>query len=159
MNTITKPTKMILFKGKKKGIIHTKNITWEDIRRIFNPRNFHEKYYYLGYVPYEDDGKTFKALYPLVLLMDREAKPWWCPRWFLRFLHLFGDDNSIVRVRNFRLHYLNKRITRGIKIYDYKLKWTEYDLRISIAAPKYLQDLADMIERDFYNQGNENNIA
>lgn len=150
---------MILFKGKKKGIIHTMNITWEDIRRIFNPRSFHEKYYYLGSVPYEDDGKVFKALYALVLLMDLEAKPWWCPRWFLRFLHLFGDDNSIVRVRNFRLHYLKRRITRGIMIYDYKLKWTEYDLRISIAAPKYLQDLADMIERDFYNQGDENNRA
>lgn len=145
---------MILFKGKRKGIIHTMDITSNDIRVVFFPKNFHETYSYLGSVPYDEEGAVFKAMYPLVLLMDKEAKPWWCPRWFLRFLHLFGNDWSIVRVRNFTLHNLSKRITRNIMMYDYKTKWSEYDLRISIVAPEYLQDLADMIERDFFNQGN-----
>jgi hypothetical protein len=91
--------------------------------------------------------------------MDYEAKPKWCPRWFLRFLHLFGNDKSIVRVRNFTLHNLYKKLTKGIMIWDYKCKWEWYDLRISISAPKHLQDLASSIESDFYSRGRQEDIA
>lgn len=145
--------KMILFKGKKKGIVHTMDIRLDDLRVVFFPREFHEKYGYLGSVPYENDGPYFKAMYPLVLAMDYEAKPKWCPRWFLRFLHLFGSDNSIVRVRNFRLHDLSKKLTKGILIWDWKTKWTDYDLRISISGPEHLHDLADAITAKFYKNG------
>jgi hypothetical protein len=95
---------LMFWKGRKKGMIFTRNISLDELRAVFFPKNFYEKYHYLGSVPYREDGKLFKALYPLVLAMDYEAKPKWCPRWVLRFLHLFGSDNSIVRVRNFTLH-------------------------------------------------------
>jgi len=146
---------MNVFKGKKKGYVHTMNITLDDIRVVFFPRNFYEKYSYLGSVPY-DDKKTM--LHALVMAMDAEAKPWWCPRWFLRFLHLFGSDNSIVRVRNFFLHNLSKKLTKGIMMVDYKTKWEDYDLRISVHAPEYLQDLADAIETITYNRGYKNEL-
>lgn len=144
---------LLFWKGRRKGMIHTMNITLDSIRAVFFPKDFYEKYEYLGSVPYKEGGDIFNALYPLVMLMDREAKPWWCPRWFLRFLQLFGNDNSIVRVRNRYLSNLHRRITKGIMFIDYKTKWHYYDLRVSIAAPKYLQDLADMIEDDFYRKG------
>jgi len=143
---------LVFWRGRKKGIIHTRNIEWEDIRYIFAPKNFHEKYGYLG-VGVGEDSYYFKALYPLVLAMDYEAKPKWCPRWFLRFLDVFGNDRSIVRVRNHKLHNLHRKLTKGIRLNDYKTKWQWYDLRISITAPKYLQDLADDIEDGFYNRG------
>jgi hypothetical protein len=85
--------------------------------------------------------------------MDYEAKPWWCPRWFLRFLDVFGNDKSIVRVRNRTLHNLHRKLTKGITFTDYKTKWEWYDLRISVAAPKYIQDLADAIEDYYYRAG------
>jgi hypothetical protein len=72
---------------------------------------------------------------------------------------LFGNDKSIVRVRNFTLHNLFKKLTKGIMIWDYKCKWEWYDLRISILAPKHLQDLASAIERDFYSRGRQEEIA
>lgn len=78
--------------------------------------------------------------------MDYEAKPWWCPRWFLRFLDVFGNDKSIVRVRNRTLHNLHRKLTKGITFVDYKTKWQWYDLRISVAAPQYIQDLADVLK-------------
>ena len=62
-------------------------------------------------------------IHALVIAVDYEARPWWCPRWFLRFLHLFGNDNSLVRVRNFRLNRLHTKITKGIFMWDYKTKW------------------------------------
>lgn len=146
---------LLFWKGRKKGIIRTRDIKLDDIREIFFPKNFTEKYGYLGSVPYDSALKsdTFKALLPLVLAMDYEAKPKWCPRWVLRFLYVFGDDKSIVRVRNRFLSNLSNKLTKGITLYDYKTKWTYYDLRISIAAPQYLQDLADDIEYGYYQRG------
>lgn len=143
----------LFWKGRKKGMIHTRAITLDDFRYIFFPKGFHEIYGYLGSVPYEGNGDVFKALYPLILAMDYKAKPKWCPRWFLRFLHVFGSDKSIVRVRNRRLHDLHKKLTKGITIYDYKTKWNNYDLRVSIAAPQDICDLEDAITIHFYNRG------
>lgn len=142
---------LLFWKGRKKGIVHTRDVEWDDIRYIFFPKHFSEKYGYLGSVP--DDKYYNKAMVPLVLTMDYEAKPWWCPRWFLRFLDVFGNDKSIVRVRNRALHNLHRKLTKGITFVDYKTKWSWYDLRISVAAPQYIQDLADAIEAHYYRLG------
>lgn len=150
---------MIFWMGRRKGVVFTRDIDWSDIREVFFPQSFEEKYGYLGSVPYKEDSEVFKAMYPLILAMDYEAKPKYCPRWFLRFLHLFGSDKSVVRVRNFRLHNLLKKLTKGIFIYDYKTKWEWYDLRISVSAPKHLQELASAIENDFYSRGRQQDIA
>jgi hypothetical protein len=66
---------------------------------------------------------------------------------------LFGSDNSIVRVRNRKLHDLQRKLTKGIMFMDWKTKWSDYDLRISISAPSHLNDLADAIETKFYKDG------
>lgn len=144
---------LLFWKGRKKGIIHTRDITWEDLRKVFFPMNFYEKYQYLGSVPWKERGEIFQAMEPLVIFMDYKAKPWWCPRWFLRFLHLFGNDNSIVRVRNRFLSNLHNRIVGYIMIMDYKTKWTSYDLRISVVGNEQIQELAHSIEQQFYDKG------
>ena len=150
---------MIIFKGKKYKFIHTRDITLDDLRAVFFPKNFHEKYQYLGCVPWHEEGAIFKAMEPLVIFMDYKAKPKWCPRWFLRFLHLFGSDNSIVRVRNWTLHNLGRRLTKGFMIFDYKTKWEYYDLRISVYGTSQMQDLADAIEHKFYSDGYRKSLA
>jgi len=150
---------MKIFKGKKKGIIHTRDITLDDLRAVFFPKNFYEKYRYLGSVPWNEEGAIFKAMEPLVIFMDYKAKPKWCPRWFLRFLQLFGDDNSIVRVRNRTLSNLKRRLTKGIQLTDYKTKWEWYDLRISVYGTDQMQDLSDAIEHKFYSDGYRKSLA
>jgi len=144
---------ILFWKGRSRGMIYTRSIKLDDFRYIFFPKNFHEKYSYLGSVPYNDEGSYFKTMLPLVLAMDYEAKPKFCPRWFLRFLEVFGNDRSIVRVRNWTLHNLHQKLTKGIRFIDYKTKWSDHDLRISIQAPEHLQDLADDIENGFYVRG------
>ena len=143
---------MVFWKGRSKGVIHTRDLRLDDLRYIFFPKGFDEKYGYLGTSVYERSS-YFKAIYPLVLAMDYEAKPKWCPRWFLRFLHVFGNDKSIVRVRNRRLSNLLHKLTKNIAFWDYKTKWSDYDLRISILGPKHLQELAHDIEVGFYDRG------
>lgn len=149
---------MLFWKGRKKGMIHTRNITLDDLRYIFFPKGF-ERYGYLGTQIWNEGSVYFKALYPLVLALDYEAKPKYCPRWFLRFLHVFGMDKSIVRVRNRRLSNLLTNLTKGIGFIDWKTKWENYDLRISIHAPKHLQDLADNIESGFYSRGKQEELV
>jgi len=146
---------LLFWKGRKKGMIHTRDLEWDDLRYIFFPSKL-ERYGYLGITFYKEDSEYYKAIYPLVLAMDYEAKPYWCPRWFLRFLHIFGNDKSIVRVRNHRLSNLHRKLTKGIQFWDWKTKWYDYDLRISISAPKHLQNLADDIEYGFYKRGEAN---
>lgn len=150
---------ILFWKGRKKGIIHTRNLKWGDLRYIFFPKDFAEKYGYLGTSVWNEDGVYFKALYPLVLALDYEAKPKWCPRWFLRFLHVFGSDRSIVRVRNRMLHNLELKLTKGIRFIDWKTKWSDYDLRISICAPEHLQELASAIENRFYSRGRQKELV
>jgi hypothetical protein len=150
---------LLFWKGRSKGMIHTRDIEWADIRKVFFPRNFYERYSYLGSIPCTETSHIFKAMEPLVIFMDYKAKPWYCPRWFLRFLHLFGDDNSIVRVRNRYLSNLKRKITGGILIFDYKTKWDWYDLRISISGTEQMQNLSDAIECKFYNDGIRNELA
>lgn len=149
---------LLFWRGRSKGIIYTRNIEWDDIRYIFFPKGF-EKYGYLGTHLWNEEGYYFKALYPLVLALDHEAKPKLCPRWFLRFLHVFGSDKSIVRVRNWTLHNLLRKLTNGIAFVDWKTKWYEYDLRISIHGPKHLQDLAEDIEHGFYSRGRQEELV
>lgn len=148
---------LLFWRGRSKGMIHTRNLEWSDLRYIFFPSKL-DKYGYLGITFYRESEMT-KTLRPLVLAMDYEAKPFWCPRWFLRFLHVFGNDKSIVRVRNRRLHNLHQRLTKGITFYDWKTKWTDYDLRISIVAPKHLQDLAGWIEHGYYSDGRQKELV
>jgi len=149
---------LLFWKGRKKKYITTRDLEWDDLRYIFFPKGF-ERYGYLGTQIRSEGSHYFKALYPLVLALDYEAKPKWCPRWFLRFLHVFGADKSIVRVRNWRLNNLLTKLTKGIGFIDWKTKWTDYDLRISIHAPKHLQDLASAIENDFYSRGKQKELV
>jgi hypothetical protein len=148
---------LLFWRGRGKGMVHTRDLEWSDIRFIFFPKGFEEKYGYLGTAIWEDSS-FFKYMYPLVLAMDYEAKPKWCPRWFLRFLHVFGNDKSIVRVRNHKLNNLHRKLTKGIQFWDWKTKWSDYDLRISISAPKHLQELADAIESKVYYIGREEEL-
>ena len=148
---------ILFWKGRKKTYVTTRNLEWSDLRYIFFPTK-EDKYGYLNITFYKD-SEFNKVLLPLVLAMDYEAKPKWCPRWFLRFLHVFGNDKSLVRVRNRRLINLLTKLTKGIGFWDWKTKWSHYDLRISISAPKHLQNLAMWIEHGFYSDGRQKELV
>jgi Asp-tRNA(Asn)/Glu-tRNA(Gln) amidotransferase B subunit len=72
---------------------------------------------------------------------------------------VFGADKSIVRVRNWSLHELLRKLTKGIAFVDWKTKWEWYDLRISIHGPEHLQDLAEDIEHGFYSRGRQKELV
>jgi len=123
---------IVISKGKPapSGRVHTMDITVGHVLKcVFPERGF--EYDYLGYAWYNiNKNGTLNAhnrlLRGFFKQVDKVARPWWCPRFVLRLLHLFGSDNSIVRVRNWKLHNLELRLTNGIAITDTKWKYDSF---------------------------------
>jgi hypothetical protein len=137
---------IVISKGKKAqiGPVHTRDITLEDIYRCFYPKRGYE-YNYLGYAYYQvkEDGSIIPGeqfIKEFLQQVDRVARPKLCPRFVLHLLNLFGNDKSIVRVRNFKLHNLFIRLTGGIRITD--MKWKYDSFRIYGSFTKELDRLA-----------------
>lgn len=130
-------------------------ITFNEILDCFIPEY---KYRYLGYVlnPYLKGTKQHAIIEDFIRYVDRIVKPCYLPRFILRLTHLFGNDNSIVRVRNRYIHNLHKKLTKGIMITDIKTKWDDYDIRIYGFFPDFIQDKISEVEDKIYALKNEN---
>ncbi len=133
-------------------------ITFYDIWRALFPANRSEKYNYLGAIP-SDGYDLFDVLFPLILLMDYYAKPKWCPRWVLRLLRLLGSGRSVVYIRNYTLHDLHRKWTKGIFFYDYKTKWSSYDLRVFVSGNDAIHRLSDVICDEYYLRGHSSEMS
>lgn len=123
---------IVISRGKKAqiGPVHTRDITVQDVWRCLFPKRGDE-YGYLGYAFYYVENKKPKSIGEELLRnffkqVDRIARPKWCPRAVLRLLNLFGNDNSIVRMRNYKLANMFSRLTGGIRITDTKWKYDSF---------------------------------
>jgi hypothetical protein len=107
-------------------------ITFKDVWDCFFPQNEWKYYSYLGYIDflYKKGTKEYNLIKELVEFIDKKAKPFWCPRFVLRLLHLYGNDNSIVRCRNQKLSRWAHKLRKGIFITDMKTKWDSWDVRV-----------------------------
>ena len=153
---------IVLFKGwkAKSGPVHTIDITVSHIINCFFPQKGDE-YSYLGYAYYyvKEDGRlTYSNQLELDFFkaVDKVARPWWCPKFILRLTHLFGNDNSIIRMRNSNIANLHTKITKGIMITD--IKWKYDSFRIYGYFTKELDELAKELcnkMEDYYNDKNE----
>lgn len=81
---------------------------------------------------------NYKLLDNFIREFGEYIKPWWCPYWFLNLLHLYGCDNSIVRVRNWWIYELKNKIVHHKMISDIKTKYGT--LRIYGSWDKYIED-------------------
>lgn len=151
---------IVISKGKKAqiGPVRTRDITLGDVLECFFPERGYE-YDYLGYAYYRvKEGGTLSKHEQIVKeflqQVDKVVKPWWCPRFVLRLLDLFGNDKSIVRMRNLKLSNMFSRLTGGIRITDMKWKWNEF--RIYGSFPDELDRLAEetcrKLEEEYENK-------
>jgi len=115
---------MSIFKRDKnaKKLVHFYPITIKRILECFYSSN---KYEYLGitWTLFRVGTQPNKDMQDFIKFVDSQAKPKWCPRWLLNLLHLFGNDNSIVRCRNSKISDLRNKLCKGIMIRDIKEKW------------------------------------
>lgn len=108
-------------KGAKK-LVHFYPITLKRILECFYLSN---KYHYLGITwnMFNEGTEPYEYLVDFIKFVDSQAKPKWCPRWFLNLLHLIGNDNSIVKMRSLKIHNLRNKLCKGIIVTDIKEKW------------------------------------
>lgn len=123
------------------------------IRKIFFPKNFYERYSYLGNIPYDNSESLLKSL---VIFMDYHAKPKWCPRWFLRLLYSINDSPYIIR--NKTLYNIFSKLTKNIRIYEIKRKWASYDVRITLSGNDGINRMVDAITTFIYKEGYKNDV-
>lgn len=107
-------------------------IKFLDVWACFFPKDEWEYYRYLGYVSflYSEGTEEYKLMKELVKFIEKAAKPYWCPRFVLRLLHLYGNDNSIVRCRSQILSRWHRKLLGGIFVTDMKTKWDYHDVRV-----------------------------
>lgn len=115
----------VILKGGKHKSVYLRDITLDDLRAIFFPKNTTEELKYLGDTWNLFNEGTYKhILYNRFLWkVDKLTKPWWCPRVALRLLHVFGNDRSVVRVRNWTLHRIFNWIVDDTVIFQTKVKY------------------------------------
>jgi hypothetical protein len=142
---------IVLVKSKVKGStafkVTLQHITIGDVLECFFPIPGSE-YSYLGYSTYD---YTFilpgeRLLRDFFKEVDRVARPWWCPKFVLHLLNLFGNDRSLVRVRNRFLAGVFFRLTKGIRVTD--IKWKYKTFRIYGNFTEELQTLANKTCRE-----------
>ena len=124
--------------------VHFNKITPKRIAECFYKDDYH-KYHYLGITwnIFKKDTELYNHLQDFIKYVDSQAKPKWCPRWFLNLLHLVGNDNSIVKCRNQRISGWLRKLTNGIMITDIKEKWGT--LRVYGYFTKEIQDELDKV--------------
>lgn len=135
-------------------------ITFNELLNCFSSKREY-KYCYIGIswniFSSTSETKAYNALEECIKFIADKAKPKWCPRWVLNLLHLLGNDNSIVRVRNRKLHKLHQKLTGGIMVRDIKEKFN---------STRIYSDFTDEIWKkvgktcricnEFMNKNNEN---
>lgn len=121
-------------------------ITLKDVINCFSLSRNH-KYNYLGisWNIFYEGTDLYDYVEEFIEFVDSKAKPWWCPRFVLNLLHLFGDDNSIVRCRNQHLSSVKRRLTKGIAINDIKTKFGT--LRIYGLFTQEIDDKLNEVEK------------
>jgi len=133
--------RIIISKGKpaKSGPVHTRDISVGDVIDCFFPKKG-EEYSYLGYAYYTPKTFVGTILLDFFKEVDKVARPKWCPKFYLRLLKLFGNDNSVVRMRNYYLSCKYSKITKGIMITD--MKWKYDSFRIYGSFTKELDNIS-----------------
>lgn len=116
---------------KKFGSISTKGerykfplVDFKDILRCFsNDRKYRYNYLGISWNIFTEGTDLYEYLENFIKFVAKKAKPWWCPTFVLNLLHLFANDNSIVRCRDQHLHSAFRHITKGLFITDIKIKY------------------------------------
>lgn len=116
---------------KKFGSMSTKGarykfppVAFRDILLCFsNHREHRYKYIGISWNIFTEGTDLYEYLENFIKFVAKKAKPWWCPAFVLNLLHLFANDNSIVRCRDMHLSAALRYFTRGLLITDIKIKY------------------------------------
>jgi hypothetical protein len=87
--------------------------------------NEHTEFIYLGNIDYlfKKNTEEYNIVKDFILIVDEAARPKWCPKWFLRLLELYKNDNLTI-------NKLHNKITKDIRITNMSTIYHSYDIII-----------------------------
>ena len=115
------------------------------LKSVIFPRNENEKYKYLGDFYVCKTDKYYSIIMPIVKLMDRKARPRWCPRVFLRFLSVFGENNN-------RMQEMCKKLIKDYRFIGWKVDEKKHTIFISLYGDDEINFMVYQIEKNFYKE-------
>lgn len=121
-------SKLIFIKDKMSSKIYSYKKLLLDIWACFFPNEFNY-YSYLGFclnIYVNSKSNEHKLLNTIFKLIDNEAKPKWCPRWFLRLLNLFGNQY----IKNKRISGVLNGLLKGIRITNISTRHHNNDIKL-----------------------------
>jgi len=125
-----------------------------DIWACFFPNEFNY-YSYLGFclnIYVNSKSNEHKLLNTIFKLIDNEAKPKWCPRWFLRLLNLFGNQY----IKNKRISGVLNGLLKGIRIANIRTKYHTNDISIDGTFPDPLDCWIKGLEDEIFRLKSKN---
>ena len=134
---------MILIKGRNKGLVYLRPITVGSIIDCFSYKH-RRSYIGIDWNLFKEGTQGYNLIEEFLDFVASRAKKWWTPYWLLNLLHLFGNDNSIVRCRSPRISRWHIMLTNGIMITDIKEKYGT--LRIYGSFTPEIQDKLNELE-------------
>jgi hypothetical protein len=111
---------------------------FKNIITCFFPNEYTE-FIYLGNIDYlfEKNTEEYNIIRDFILVVDRNARPKWCPKWFLRLLELYKDNNSTIDklhnkiTKNIRIMYMHTvHHSHNVIIYGYFSPEIKYSIEI-----------------------------
>lgn len=118
-------------------------ITFKRIWECFTDKR---RYIGIDWNLFGEGHEGYRLIEEFLNFVAREANPYYLPHWFLNLLHLYGNDNSIVRCRNLTISNWHRKLTHGIMIRDIKEKWGT--LRIYGSFTQKIQNKLEILEKE-----------
>lgn len=111
--------------------------------------NERTEFIYLGHIDYlfEKETKEYNIIKSFILTVDKAARPKWCPKWFLRLLELYRDNNPTA----YKLH---NKLTKGIRIIDMGVVNHSYDIIIYGYFNPEIKYKIEIIKEELLNETN-----
>jgi hypothetical protein len=139
--------KIVFVKGIKKGMVYLRPITLKSVLDCFKYKN-KRRYLGIDWNLFKEGSEGYILIEEFLDFVAARARKWWTPYWFLNLLHLYGNDNSIIRCRSNKVSGWCRRLTNGIMITDIKDKWGTLRIYGSFTKEIYdrLRDLENKID-------------
>lgn len=137
------------------NMIYFYPITLYDVVQCFDKNN--RKFLGITWNIFKEGSEKHDLLNHLLDEIEERVKPWWCPKWILNLLHLFGNGNSPFKVRRWYLYRIHNWITGKTTITDIKTKFDTmriygyFDQSLSYRVQAYENLLTEKIQEEYDN--------
>lgn len=90
-------------------------LQWKEIKKAFFPgKEFAYRYRHVGYSHPSVPVPWIPIVEDAIVKIEREMWPKWMPMWSKRLIHYLATDNSVVRIKYWWAHKIERKLRKGM---------------------------------------------